>query len=1042
MSGYISENIYSLEKREQELCELNQRTLENIQIEIKNIINLALNATHPNKLVNALHAVESLSNTCNNDIRRYQDTCKELINAEKEKCQNEVDFIKQQQDDTDNSLERKILSNYITNRNLNRKSYWKSFQYLTNSDSVFVNKSPRNITAADLLVTNVDSFHKQELRLQEQITKLINEMTKIKNERDGLEDNLAVINSKLQATLIQKEDAEDETKILLKKLDDFRKTYDDKVYECKELENQLEDEKTKCSNLEQQCQELTQQIDDQHDVVVSNLNEQVRELTDQCQQYEKEKRKVTLDYELSVQNYNSLVEKTDQDIAYKNKELTALNTQLKSESELVEKLTTENKKLLFDLDNYNSVTEQFKTLRENYDKVNNEFSTLNVNYLELKKTNDQYQDTIVKKNNNISSLKNYLNEVVEKNELLEKKLEEVLSKWNEERNRLIAKNINHRNSMIDVSSYEGSSSRDTPQEDTVFFNDQNQLMIKDVNLIENFESSETRKEMLHEIEKYKEEINATKNLYLETDTKYKDCMKKLEDSEQSLQKMEEANTKLEKRVEHVKEVYSSMVEAIQTQSRIKIDNLSEKLDYTTECLEDTKRKNSELQLNLKENVSDEMNKMLLSKEAEIENLRSELQQFVSETNRNDFMERENQLKEKIRELEAMISSNEISWNKQSEELKLVTKKNIELQQIIEDTNLLLKSKEEQEEDHLGRIDSLEKSLEKAKKNLEEKEKVLTQNNNEFNDIQSQYQHFNDRVKELSTKLDESTQIVDHLKEENKNCQMDLLKKEEEVKALQQKLEDYQSAAPSMANSNTGSGNNTGTKNSSVTSNPVNGMNGMNGNGGNIILGGNNGASGNGMALTNEPESFSPGTPKSPEDFLKNDSIKKLAMVDRELSRRLSHANHEEIVQSLSGQIFKLYTEMDKIETEKINITEEYEEMKKEKVENEATLNKQLDEVRKELEINKETLNTLRKKFAAVEEETNGIKMENDSLKRELERCQLKLENTNKKMLTMMEEHEEALKQKDEKYEELYKLNNQLREKYNRFIALLKQKGVL
>jgi len=64
------------------------------------------------------------------------------------------------------------------------------------------------------------------------------------------------------------------------------------------------------------------------------------------------------------------------------------------------------------------------------------------------------------------------------------------------------------------------------------------------------------------------------------------------------------------------------------------------------------------------------------------------------------------------------------------------------------------------------------------------------------------------------------------------------------------------------------------------------------------------------------------------------------------------------------------------------------------------------------------------------------------LKRELERYQLKLENTNKKMLTMIEEHEEALKQKDEKYDELYKLNSQLREKYNRFIALLKQKGVL
>jgi predicted nucleic acid-binding Zn-ribbon protein len=292
MSGYISEkDLYSLQRKEQELSELNQRTLENIQIEIKNIINLTLNANNPNKIINALKAVESLSNTCNNDVRRYQDACRELINAEKEKCQSEIDYIKQQKDYTDNSLERKILSNYITNRNIKRKSYWKSFQYLANSDSIYVNKSPRNITAAELLVTNVDSFQKQELRLQEQISKLVNEMAKTKNEKDTLEDSLAVLNTKLQAILLQKEDASEEANLMKMKLNDFKKSYDDKMYEFKELENQLQDEKTKCENLEQQCQELTQQIDDRHDVVVSNLNEQVRELTEQCQKYEKEKKK-------------------------------------------------------------------------------------------------------------------------------------------------------------------------------------------------------------------------------------------------------------------------------------------------------------------------------------------------------------------------------------------------------------------------------------------------------------------------------------------------------------------------------------------------------------------------------------------------------------------------------------------------------------------------------------------------------------------------------------------------------------------------------
>jgi len=338
MSYSVDNEIYSLQQREQELSEISQRTLENIQIEIKNIINLTMNTNNPNKIINALQEVESLSNNCNNDIRRYQDVCRELINAEKEKSHAEVEYVKQQQNDTDNSIERQILSDYITNRKMSRKSYWKSFQYLTNSDSLFVNKSPRNITAAELLVTNIDSFQKQELRMQEQLTRVYNEMEKIKYEKENLADSFNVVNSKLETILIQKEDAEEETREIKQQFDEFKKSYDDTLYEYKELENQLQDERTRCENLQQQCQELTQQIDDQHDVVVSNLNEQVRELTDQCQQYEKEKRKITLDYELSVQNYNSLVEKTDKDISYKNKELSSLTMQLKKQSELVEKI--------------------------------------------------------------------------------------------------------------------------------------------------------------------------------------------------------------------------------------------------------------------------------------------------------------------------------------------------------------------------------------------------------------------------------------------------------------------------------------------------------------------------------------------------------------------------------------------------------------------------------------------------------------------------------------------------------------------------------
>lgn len=59
--------------------------------------------------------VEFLSNTCNSDIRRYQDACRELINAEREKCQNEVESIKQQQNDVKFRFQNLIfkLNNYL-----------------------------------------------------------------------------------------------------------------------------------------------------------------------------------------------------------------------------------------------------------------------------------------------------------------------------------------------------------------------------------------------------------------------------------------------------------------------------------------------------------------------------------------------------------------------------------------------------------------------------------------------------------------------------------------------------------------------------------------------------------------------------------------------------------------------------------------------------------------------------------------------------------------------------------------------------------------
>jgi len=521
--------IFSLQRREKELSELSHRTLENIQIEIKNIINMTMNTNNINKIINALQEVESLSNSCNNDVRKYQDVCKKLINVEKEKSQAEVEYIKQQQNDTDNSLERQILTDYINNRKVNRKSYWKSFQYLTNSESMFVNKSPRNITAAELLVTNIDSFQKQELKMQDQLQKTLNEMEKIKDDKNKLEGNIGELNSKLGNLLIEKEEAEEKYKEMKLQLEKFKETYNDKLKDVKRLENQLQDEKTRCENLKQQNDELTQQIDDQHDVVVSNLNEQVRELTEQCQQFEKEKRKITLDYDLSIQDYNSLVEKTDKDIASKNKELSSLTSQLKKETELVEKLNDENKKVVAELEKQRNMLEEYNTIKEGYEKVNNDISKLNVEHLETKKENERLREAIVKKNDDITSLKSYASEMTEKIESLESKLKEVLEKWNDERSKLIAKSssVNRRISMNNIKAGAGNTSAGEAQKNTVYYNDDDQLMIKEVNLIDSFESSEARKEMLNDIEKYKEEIKTSKNLLQETDAKYKDCLKNL-----------------------------------------------------------------------------------------------------------------------------------------------------------------------------------------------------------------------------------------------------------------------------------------------------------------------------------------------------------------------------------------------------------------------------------------------------------------------------------------------------------------------------------
>jgi len=102
----------------------------------------------------------------------------------------------------------------------------------------------------------------------------------------------------------------------------------------------------------------------------------------------------------------------------------------------------------------------------------------------------------------------------------------------------------------------------------------------------------------------------------------------------------------------------------------------------------------------------------------------------------------------------------------------------------------------------------------------------------------------------------------------------------------------------------------------------------------------------------------------------------------------------------------------------------------------------MNEINNELRSNKELLAQVQKKFESLEKDNTRFKVENDSLKREVERCQLKLENTNNKMLAMIENHQEEIRQKDNKYDELLNLNEQLREKYSRFINLLKQKNVL
>jgi len=409
---------------------------------------------------------------------------------------------------------------------VNRKSYWKSFQYLTNSESMFVNKSPRNITAAELLVTNIDSFQKQELKMQDLLQKAI-------NDKNNLANNYGDITTRLETLLIEKEDAEETAKEVKLQLEKFKKTYDEKLYEVKQLENQLQ----------------------------------------------------------------LFIQKTEKDIASKNQELSSLASQLTMETELVEKLNSEKEKVVTELEEQRNMLEEYKTVKESYEKSKNDISKLNMERLETQKENERLREAIIKKNDTIANLNSYANEMTEKIESLGTKLKEVLEKWNDERSKLIAKNsiLNRRISMSNIKAGAGDISIGEANINTVYYNDEDQLMIKEVNLIDSFESSEVKKEMLNEIEKYKEEIKTSKNLLQETDAKYKDCLKKLEKNEESLHIMEENETKLRNKINHVKNVYSNMIEAIQTESRIKIDLLSNKLDFANECL---KKRKEELQANV------------------------------------------------------------------------------------------------------------------------------------------------------------------------------------------------------------------------------------------------------------------------------------------------------------------------------------------------------------------------------------------------------------------------------------------------------------
>lgn len=568
-------------------------------------------------------------------------------------------------------MEKQILDNYITNKQLDRSSYWKNFQYLRDSDSSFVKSSPKNITAAELLVTNIDSFQRQEIRLQEQIGRLVSDLNHTKNEKNDLQSAIDSLQNKLSTVLVQKEEAESFLRDIQIQYSTVKQESDNRLFEYKKLENRLKDEQTRSADLVQQCQDLTKQIDKQHDDIVSNLNEQVQKLNEKCQELEKEKRKLKLDTELSTQNYNTLVEKSDRDLDYKTKELEMLKNQLKEEQSKSEKLENENGKLKEQLEKSEQDTKDILTYKEENDKLSKEISELNVNQLETSKQLDDLNVDLSNKETQLNNLKEYLNQTCEKNEELDKKLNNILKKWNEERNKYkIKEEANDANNNLDVNNGSSSSESDlnlfkessesslslenipsnteNQNGDTVYFDENDNLVVKEIKLVDSFEYSNSKREMMKELKKSKDEMEMSKSLYLETDRKYQDCVKKLEKTETKLKEAVETQNVLKERVNYIKQVYGEMVKAVQTESRISIDTLKEKLDYTTESYQNLQKKYDDLEQHLKENsISEEMDNLLKTKETEIENLKNELQDLVEKTNRNDYLIRESQAKEKI-----------------------------------------------------------------------------------------------------------------------------------------------------------------------------------------------------------------------------------------------------------------------------------------------------------------------------------------------------------------------------------------------------------